>query len=146
MEMSVTAHKTELATGEITRAWGLLHSALGLSGPIRDEAHYERLVSFAESLADNLPDDANDPAWGLVSLIADRISEYEAREHPLAELPPHEVLRELMTEWGIRQGDLPEVGTQSVVSEILSGKRSLNLRQVKALAARFHVPVAVFIE
>jgi HTH-type transcriptional regulator/antitoxin HigA len=145
--MNVTAHKAgRLATGDITHAWGRLHAALGLSGPIRDEAHYVRLVEFAESLADTLPDDANDPTWGLVSLIADRISEYEARVHPAAELPPHEALRELMTEWGIRQGDLPEVGTQSVVSEILSGKRALNLRQIKALAARFHVPVTVFID
>lgn len=31
-----------------------------------------------------------------------------------------------------------------VVSDIVSGKRSLNLRQVKALAQRFHVPMEVF--
>jgi len=36
------------------------------------------------------------------------------------------------------------VGPQSVVSEVLHGKRALNLRQVKALAARFHVPMEAF--
>jgi antitoxin component HigA of HigAB toxin-antitoxin module len=30
-------------------------------------------------------------------------------------------------------------------SEILRGKRALNVRQIRALAARFHVSLAVFI-
>lgn len=46
-----------------------------------------------------------------------------------------------MEQHGLRQSDLPELGPQSVVSAVLSGKRALNLRQVKALAARFHVPM-----
>jgi HTH-type transcriptional regulator/antitoxin HigA len=32
-----------------------------------------------------------------------------------------------------------------VVSEILSGKRELNTRQIRALAQRFHVSPAIFI-
>ena len=47
---------------------------------------------------------------------------------------------------GLRQSDLPQVGTQSVVSEILSGKRRLNTHQVAALARRFGVPAGVFID
>jgi HTH-type transcriptional regulator / antitoxin HigA len=39
---------------------------------------------------------------------------------------------------------LPEVGSQGVVSEVLKGKRELNIRQVRALAQRFHVSPAVF--
>jgi hypothetical protein len=31
-----------------------------------------------------------------------------------------------------------------VVSEILRGKRELNLRQIRALARRFHLPAAAF--
>jgi HTH-type transcriptional regulator/antitoxin HigA len=40
---------------------------------------------------------------------------------------------------------LPEIGTQGVVSEILSGKRELNVRQIRALAERFNVPPGVFV-
>jgi HTH-type transcriptional regulator/antitoxin HigA len=36
--------------------------------------------------------------------------------------------------------NLPEVNCQSVLSEILSGKRKLNVRQIGALATRFKVP------
>lgn len=56
-----------------------------------------------------------------------------------------EVLGYLMREHGLTQSDLPGVGTQSVVSEILNGKRKLNLRQVRWLADHFKVPVDVFI-
>ena len=56
-----------------------------------------------------------------------------------------EVLRYLMEEHGLRQSDLPEIGSQGVVSEILNGKRDLNVRQIRELAKRFHVAPAVFI-
>jgi len=46
-----------------------------------------------------------------------------------------------MEQHGLRQCDLPEVGAQSVVSAVLAGKRSLNLRQARALAQRFQVPI-----
>ena len=45
---------------------------------------------------------------------------------------------------GIVQKNLPEIGSQGVVSEILSGKRKLNARQIAALASRFNVPESVF--
>ena len=50
-----------------------------------------------------------------------------------------------MAQHGLRQCDLPEVGAQSLVSDVLTGKRALNLRQVKALAQRFSVPMDVLV-
>lgn len=52
----------------------------------------------------------------------------------------------LMERDGLRQADLAEIGNQAKVSEILSGKRRINVRQAKALAARFGVEVALFFE
>jgi HTH-type transcriptional regulator / antitoxin HigA len=45
----------------------------------------------------------------------------------------------------LTQVDLPEIGSQGMVSEVLGGKRELNVRQVRALAQRFHVSAAVFV-
>jgi len=45
----------------------------------------------------------------------------------------------------VKQADLKEIGSQGVVSEILNGKRSLNVRQIKLLAERFSVSPATFI-
>ena len=56
-----------------------------------------------------------------------------------------EVLRSLMEEHSLTQSELPEIGSQGVVSEILSGERDLNIRQVRLLAKRFGVSPAVFI-
>lgn len=42
--------------------------------------------------------------------------------------------------------DLAEVGSQSVISEILAGRRMLNTRQIAALSQRFHISADAFIE
>ena len=56
-----------------------------------------------------------------------------------------QALKFLMAQHGLNQSDLPEIGSQGVVSEILSGKRELNIRQVRALSQRFGVSAATFV-
>jgi len=50
-----------------------------------------------------------------------------------------------MEEHQVVQSNLKEVGSQGVVSEVLNGKRDLNVRQIRALAKRFHVSPGAFI-
>ena len=50
-----------------------------------------------------------------------------------------------MDEHGLTQSDFPEIGSQGVVSDVLRGKREFDVRQIRALATRFHVSPAVFI-
>jgi HTH-type transcriptional regulator / antitoxin HigA len=54
------------------------------------------------------------------------------------------MLRFLIEQDGLSQGDLPEISSQGVVSESLRGKRDLNVRQIQALSRRFHLPVGAF--
>lgn len=61
------------------------------------------------------------------------------------EVGPIEALRYLMQTHGLTQSDLPEVGNQGVVSEILAGNLELNVRQVRALGERFGMDPAVFL-
>jgi Predicted transcription regulator containing HTH domain len=129
----------------VVAPWAAVDAALGLTGPVRDDAHYRRLLDFVETAFDEFGADESHPIFGLVNVVADHIREYENRVHPwAAESSPTAMLAFLMDQHGLRQSDLPEVGTQSVVSEILSGKRQLNLRQARALAARFCVPLDLF--
>ena len=51
-----------------------------------------------------------------------------------------------MEEHGLHQADFPEIASQGVMSEILNGKRQLNVRQIKALSKRFNVDPATFID
>jgi HTH-type transcriptional regulator/antitoxin HigA len=50
-----------------------------------------------------------------------------------------------MEEHGLTQSELPEIGSQGVVSEVLSGERELNIRQIRRLAKQFRVSPAVLI-
>ena len=60
---------------------------------------------------------------------------------------PVEVLKFLMEHNGLQQRDLmPELGSESNVSLILSGKRNLTVPHVQRLSRRFGVPASVFLE
>lgn len=131
---------------DVVAPWEAVNKALGLSAPIRDEAHYNALLGFVDECFERFGAQAHHPAFALVDLVAERIREYEARMHPWPDLPANELLRELMNEHGLTQKDLPDVGTQSVISNLLCGKRKINLRQARALSARFKLPVTAFIQ
>jgi HTH-type transcriptional regulator/antitoxin HigA len=49
-----------------------------------------------------------------------------------------------MKQNSLRQSDLAEIGPQSIVSDVLRGKRRLNVRQVAKLSKRFKLPAEVF--
>jgi HTH-type transcriptional regulator/antitoxin HigA len=72
------------------------------------------------------------------------VANYEETHYPIPAAPPQDVLAYLMAEHQLKQSDLPEIGSQGVVSEILRGKRQLNVRQIQALSQRFKVSAEVF--
>lgn len=113
--------------------------------PVRDEAHYAHMTSLLEALLDLAQGDEQHPAMELVDIVGDLIADYEAAQQPLPEATGIAALRFLMQQHGLKQTDLPELGSQGVVSEILGGKRELNIRQVRALSVRFGVSPDTFI-
>jgi HTH-type transcriptional regulator/antitoxin HigA len=125
-------------------AWEHFRRATDIA-PIRDEAHYARMVEVLEALLDEAAGDENHAAMGLVDIVGDLIEDYEAEHHALPETTGVQALKFLMEQHGLKQGDLPEVGSQGVVSEILAGKRELNIRQVRTLGERFGVSPGTFI-
>ncbi|MGY4814789.1 helix-turn-helix domain-containing protein [Pseudomonas chlororaphis subsp. piscium] len=111
----------------------------------KTEADYDRLVQALDELLDLTGEDETHPLNSLVDIIGDWIEAYDLEHRPMPVASGVDVLRYMMREHGLTQSDLPGVGAQSVVSEILSGKRQLNLRQVRWLAARFKVSMETFI-
>ncbi len=98
-----------------------------------------------EALLEETQGDEKHPAMGLLDIVGDLIEHYEDAHHPLPQTTGVQALKFLMEQHGLRQSDLSELGSQGVVSEILVGKRELNLRQVRALGERFGVSTATFI-
>lgn len=112
---------------------------------IRNEREYDLGVERLNGLLDEVGTNEQHPLYTLLDTLGTVLHAYEEQYHPLPECRGADVLRFLMEEHGLTQSDLPEVGSQGVVSEILRGKRELNVRQMRALATRFQVSPAVFI-
>lgn len=80
-------------------------------------------------------------------LLAALIEKYELEHYPVAAVKPEDVLSELIEQNGLRQRDLvPLLGTESVVSEIVNGKRPLSKTNIERLSRRFRVSPAVFFQ
>lgn len=109
------------------------------------EAEYNRLVELLDEITDIVRDNETHPLAKMMDVIGVLVEDYEDEHIPEPEGDPISVLKFLMEEHELKQVDLSELGSQGVVSEILNGKRDLNLRQVRALSERFKVPVSVFI-
>jgi len=112
---------------------------------IRNEREYNAAIKRLNELLDEIGDNEKHPLYSLLDTLGTLIHAYEEEHYPIPDATGAEVLRFLMDEHGLTQSDLPEVGSQGVVSEILSGKRELNVRQIRSLAQRFGVSSAVFV-
>lgn len=130
-----------ILTPELQTHWQAVQPLLA----IHTEAEYDQAVERLNELIDEIGTDESHPLYELLDTLGVMIQHYEEEHYPMPTVSGAEMLRFLMDEHELKQSELPEIGSQGVVSEILSGKRELNLRQIRALANRFHVSPAVFI-
>lgn len=112
---------------------------------IHDDAHLDAAVSIIDRLVDKAAHSPAEEAY--LGALTDLVETYE-NAHVV--FPPQtgvDALRSLMEENDLRQDDLaPVFGTQSIVSEVLSGKRKLTVTHIEKLSAYFHVSPAVFFD
>ena len=125
---------------EIQSHWVVVHPLL----TVRDEREYDLAVERLNSLLDEIGTDERHPLYGLLDTLGTLIRVYEEEHYSILQISGAEMVRHFMEEYDLAQSDLPEVGSQGVVSEVLNGKRELNVRQIRALAKRFRVSPAVF--
>lgn len=111
---------------------------------IHNDDAYHNAVERLNRLLDEVGSDETHPLYDLLDTLGVLIHAYEEQHFPLAQVTGSDVLAYLMEEHSLTQAELPEIGSQGVVSEILRGKRELNVRQIRALANRFGVSPAVF--
>ena len=110
-----------------------------------NEAEYEQLVRLLDEIMYVVRDNESHPLAKVMDVLGVLIETYEDEHLAEPEGDPISVLKHFMEEYDLKQKDLPELGSQGVVSEILNGKRELNLRQIRVLSNRFKVPASVFI-
>ena len=110
----------------------------------RNAAEYEKLLGFVDELMDWSRHHKDAHATSLLNLIASNIETYENKHYPLKKVSSIQMLKFLMDEHSLGQSDLPEIGSQSLVSKILNGERQLTLEHIRRLSKRFAVSPMVF--
>ena len=126
---------------EIAKVWPVASKAVSV---LHSHIQYKNAVRLLDELLDQVGEDENHPLASLMETISILIEKYENQHYPEPVLNPVDCLKYLMEENNLKQIDLPDIGSQGVVSEILTGKRELNVRQIKSLSRRFSVSPAVF--
>jgi len=132
---------TTIVSKELESHWASIRPIL----TIRNEREYNAAINRLNELLDEVGEDEKHPLFSLLDTLGTLIQVYEEEKVPMPDSSGVEVLRYLMEEHQLVQSDLVGVGSQGVVSEILSGKRELNVRQIRALAVRFHVSPGAFL-
>jgi HTH-type transcriptional regulator/antitoxin HigA len=109
---------------------------------------YEQLSHLLDQLLDMVGENESHELMGLVDVISHMIAMYdEDHDDSLDKATGIDALKFLMEQHNLNQRDLKnEIGSQGVVSEILNGKRQLNLTQLRKLSERFKVSLATFID
>jgi HTH-type transcriptional regulator / antitoxin HigA len=125
----------------IIKTWPIISPILA---PAKNETDIDRLIEFSDYIMEQINDN-NHPLTGLIDIIGTLISDYESKNIPEPIGSPIGCLKYLMQEHGLREEDLTELGSSSIISEILSEKRELNKNQIKALSQRFGCNPAIFI-
>jgi len=106
----------------------------------------EQLAEYTDALfqltAKAEPTGDEEEAIELLTLLIER---YESERYPLPDASPAEVLRFLLDQNGLTQRDIAEeLGSETTVSLVLSGKRQLTRDHIARLSKRFRVSPSVF--
>jgi HTH-type transcriptional regulator / antitoxin HigA len=126
---------------KIVKIWPGIQSIFSVP---HNQKEYNRLVDILDGLIDEVGENESHPLASLMETLGSLIESYETQNIPVIEGSPSDALKTLMEEHDLKQSDLQEIGSQGVISEILSGKRQFNVRQIKLLSKRFKVSPAVF--
>ncbi len=119
---------------------------------IKDNDHYEETLVLLEELLQESEDSLDDPINAIIDMLSHSIETYENTDKELAVFEARAmqqptdlaVIRLLMDQYKLGTNDLPEIGSKSMVSRVLSGERALNKNHIKALSERFNIDPGLF--
>jgi len=130
-----------ISSSVLKKSWPLVEDYLS----IHNKHDYQLAVNMLNQLLDEVGSNEKHPLYGFLEVLGIVIENYEAEHCDLDGASGADALKYLMQEHDLRQDDLPEIGSQGVVSELLNGKRQLNVNQIQKLSERFKVSPAIFI-
>ena len=96
--------------------------------PPRSAAAHRRMVAALDAVLDAGGADESHPLASLADYMGELIRAYEDTHLPRAEMSVGKFLRALLKREGLRQSEVPEIGTQGMVSDVLRGQQRVRLR------------------
>lgn len=120
---------------------------------VKTNEDYQFALDLLELLMDKVEDREGEPLLHLIDLVADAIKEYENNltsikrfDQEVAAIDPGvSALRVLIEQYGLTYADLKEeIGSKSLVSQILSGSKSLTKAHIAKLSKRFNINPQLF--
>ena len=134
-----------MINSELKKVEKIWPSVSGYLSVPHNKKEYLKLCNTLDNLIDEVGNNEKHPLSSLMETIGLLISKYEDEHYKIKDTSAINTLKELMNENSLKQTDLKEIGSQGVISEILNGKRELNIRQIKLLSKKFNVSPSVFI-
>ena len=81
----------------------------------------------------------------MLELTMELIERWEDEHVVIPDTEPKEVLRYLLEENDLKQKDLSDIASPTLISDILAGRREISRVLAKRLADRFNVNVSAFL-
>jgi len=111
---------------------------------IRTNKEYENALARLEKIFDSKPKSKEGEEGELLILL---IEEYEKEHYPISAPDPIVAIKIRMEELNLKQKDLIEdIGTKSIVSEILNKKRKLTVKMIRNLSSHLKIATDVLIQ
>lgn len=111
---------------------------------IRTEDQNEHYLGILEGLLSR--NSLSQEETQIADLLTVLIERFEEEAYKVKPAPPLAILEHLMDTNELKQKDLVDVfGAESVVSEVLRGKRGLSKEHIRRLSERFHISTDLFL-
>ena len=102
--------------------------------PVLNDADADKALKRIEALWDAPP---HSPEFYELDILSLLVAEYEKKKYPLPKVNPIEMIQYRMEQMNLSRADLARLafnGHRSRVTDILEGKRKLNLAMVRTLS------------
>src|SRR5947209_7835669 len=110
---------------------------------IKTKAEHEAALARIDKLMDAAP---NSPQGDELELLSLLVHDFEQKKFPIDTPDPVTAIRFRMEQQGLAPKDLvPLLGSRGRVSEVLSGKRGLSLKMIRALVVRLRIPAELLL-
>lgn len=120
---------------------------------IETEDDYQFALDLVEHLMTKAEDRVGEPLLHMIDMVADSIEKYEKSLESVSDYikeaetfdPGVSTLRVLIDQYGLTYDDLKEeIGSKSLVSQILSGSKKLTRAHIAKLTKRFGISPELF--